>query len=147
LIDIKLIEFNRATGQVLAQVQDFPAFVVDVPIQNGKFISGEALQRYVSGFVPVWHLERIALLAQSPDGACDVEAMCVQTATPIAEPSFIELRIAAYPDVYEYLDAVVKQDFTAIEAYRNKCLVIKTRYPKPVPELVSDEVLKTRREL
>lgn len=36
-----------------------------------------------------------------------------------------------YPRVEEYLDAVVKGDQEAIQAYIDKCLAIKAKYPKP----------------
>jgi hypothetical protein len=36
-----------------------------------------------------------------------------------------------YPRVEEYLDAVVKGDQEAIQAYIDKCLAVKAKYPKP----------------
>jgi hypothetical protein len=40
-------------------------------------------------------------------------------------------RFLEYPRVEEYLDAVVKNDQEAIQAYIDKCLAVKAKYPKP----------------
>ena len=42
------------------------------------------------------------------------------------------LREPLYPKQSEYLDAVVKGDIDAQQAYIDKCLAIKVRYPKAV---------------
>lgn len=43
---------------------------------------------------------------------------------------YVELREAEYPPIAEYLDAIVKCDVEAEEAYRSKCLTVKAKYPK-----------------
>lgn len=43
---------------------------------------------------------------------------------------YVELREAEYPPMAEYLDAIVKGDVEAEEAYRAKCLAVKAKYPK-----------------
>ena len=40
------------------------------------------------------------------------------------------LRKPLYPDMAEYIDAMVKGDNTAILEYIDKCLVVKEKYPK-----------------
>jgi hypothetical protein len=40
-------------------------------------------------------------------------------------------RMHEYPPVAEYLDAVVKGDQEAIQAYIDKCNAVKLKYPKP----------------
>jgi hypothetical protein len=40
-------------------------------------------------------------------------------------------RMHEYPPVAEYLDAVVKGDDEAIQAYIDKCNAVKLKYPKP----------------
>jgi hypothetical protein len=39
-------------------------------------------------------------------------------------------RQTAYPSMTDYLDAWVKQDDAALEAYRATCLAVKAKYPK-----------------
>jgi hypothetical protein len=41
-----------------------------------------------------------------------------------------ELRAAEYPPAADYLDAVVKANQVAIDAYIQKCLAVKVKYPK-----------------
>jgi hypothetical protein len=40
-------------------------------------------------------------------------------------------RAAAYPPATDYLDAWVKGDAVALEAYRAACMAVKVKYPKP----------------
>ena len=40
-------------------------------------------------------------------------------------------RMHEYPPMAEYLDAVVKGDQEGIQAYIDKCLAVKEKYPKP----------------
>jgi hypothetical protein len=53
-----------------------------------------------------------------------------------AEDNFNELdwyrkRIFSYPEIGLFLDAWVKNDQVALEEYRQKCLEIKAKFPKP----------------
>ena len=41
-----------------------------------------------------------------------------------------ELRAKEYPPIADYVDAVVKDDTEAIEAYIEACLAVKAKYPK-----------------
>jgi hypothetical protein len=43
---------------------------------------------------------------------------------------YASLRRPEYPPFTDYLDAVVKDDAAAIEAYRKACLAVKAHYPK-----------------
>jgi hypothetical protein len=39
-------------------------------------------------------------------------------------------RSAEYPPLADFTDAWVKNDQTALDAYRSKCLAVKAKYPK-----------------
>jgi hypothetical protein len=55
------------------------------------------------------------------------------TATEFLErynADYISQRTGAYPPIEDYLDAIVKNDTTAIEKYKSDCLAVKTRFPK-----------------
>lgn len=41
------------------------------------------------------------------------------------------LRASEYPPVTDYLDAVVKGDTKQMQAYKDACLAVKAKYPKP----------------
>ena len=49
----------------------------------------------------------------------------------IAQMDYVRQRINNYPEVGEFVDAWVKNDQAALEEYRQKCLAIKAKYPKP----------------
>jgi uncharacterized protein (DUF2344 family) len=48
----------------------------------------------------------------------------------VYEPTYADKRKAEYPPIEDYLDAVVKGDQEAIDAYIVACQVVKDKYPK-----------------
>ncbi len=44
---------------------------------------------------------------------------------------YVRQRLTAYPELGEFVDAWVKNDQAALEEYRQKCLAVKAKYPKP----------------
>jgi hypothetical protein len=49
----------------------------------------------------------------------------------IAQMDYVRQRVNNYPEVGEFVDAWVKNDQAALEEYRQRCLAIKAKYPKP----------------
>jgi hypothetical protein len=45
--------------------------------------------------------------------------------------AYIAKRQAEYPNLLDYIDAVVKGDQEQIDAYIAACQAVKTKYPKP----------------
>jgi hypothetical protein len=45
--------------------------------------------------------------------------------------NYSDLRRVCYPPTGEMADALVKNDEAQLEAYRQKCLAVKERFPKP----------------
>jgi hypothetical protein len=43
---------------------------------------------------------------------------------------YVSQRVAAYPPMEDYLDAIVKDDSAAIAKYKSDCLAVKAAYPK-----------------
>ena len=59
----KVLEFNKNSGQLVIEFAVGMAPIsIDVPIKDGLFIVGSELEEYVQGFIPTWHLERVAQL-------------------------------------------------------------------------------------
>lgn len=48
-----------------------------------------------------------------------------------AATEYQRLRAAEYPDYMEFLDAFVKGDMQQLREYRQACMNIKLKYPKP----------------
>jgi hypothetical protein len=49
----------------------------------------------------------------------------------IAGSDYVRQRLMSYPEMGEFIDAWVKNDQDALEEYRQKCLAVKAKYPKP----------------
>jgi hypothetical protein len=68
-----------------------------------------------------------------PEGSVvitDDEAEEIRTAnTP--QPTYAELRRAEYPSFLDLIDGLVKGDSAQVQAYKDACLAVKAKYPKP----------------
>ena len=49
----------------------------------------------------------------------------------VASSQYKAQREREYPDMREYLDAIVKNDSAQLKAYIDKCKAVKAKYPKP----------------
>jgi hypothetical protein len=49
----------------------------------------------------------------------------------ISKLDYVRQRVLSYPNLGEFVDAWVKGDNAALEAYRQECLAVKAKYPKP----------------
>jgi hypothetical protein len=49
----------------------------------------------------------------------------------IAAMDYVRQRLTAYPELGQFVDAWVKNDQEALEEYRQSCLAVKAKYPKP----------------
>jgi hypothetical protein len=45
--------------------------------------------------------------------------------------NYSKMRVKEYPPLADFADAWVKQDEVALEEYRQACLAVKAKYPKP----------------
>jgi len=54
-----------------------------------------------------------------------------QTQAMFDTQDYYRKRLYSYPELGEFVDAWVKQDDAALEEYRQKCLAIKAKFPKP----------------
>ena len=61
----------------------------------------------------------------------EVEAEVARLQQEWEDTEYQRLRAAEYPDFKEYLDGIVKGDTEQIQAYIDKCLAVKAKYPKP----------------
>ncbi len=59
----------------------------------------------------------------------DVEAEALKPVPP--PPTYAELRAAEYPPLLDLIDGLVKDDAAQVQAYKDACLAIKAKYPKP----------------
>lgn len=53
--------------------------------------------------------------------------------------TYSQIRSMQYPSQYDYLDAVVKNDTDAIQAYMDACQAVKSRWPKGMDPITRRE--------
>jgi len=77
----KIISFNETTGSIQFEIPNYAPFMVDLPIEDGKFIEGEKLDQYIRNFIPTWHIERTNLLKNGIENADSIRRL-VETPSP-----------------------------------------------------------------
>jgi hypothetical protein len=65
-----------------------------------------------------------------PAGSVAITDSEAQALRPSVEPTYQELRAVAYPPITDYLDGIVKGDAAQVQAYIDKCLAVKAKFPK-----------------
>jgi hypothetical protein len=82
----KIRGFNASTGQVIVQYEDLAPCAIDLAVdENGKVPEGEALDKAIRDFMPVWHFQRQEQLANGISNA-DAVAALVEPLPPPPEP-------------------------------------------------------------
>jgi hypothetical protein len=90
----KIIAFDESAAQITIRVADLAPMVVDLPIDDeGNLPTGDALTQHLSGFIPTWHLERQARLANGVSNASVIASLVEPE--PVVEPTTDELSAAA----------------------------------------------------
>lgn len=96
-IEFRLVDFHQQTGslQVVYYNDDIPQginFSLNVPIVNGAYLQGEALEEFIQGYAPVDVFERAALIRES-NLQSPVENLALQTeARPPSNPTILNDR-------------------------------------------------------
>lgn len=76
-MNYKIISFDSSNGSIVIKFSENMSPVsVDLPLnENGLYITGEELDEYVKGFIPTWHIERLARIQEGVANAADIEAL------------------------------------------------------------------------
>lgn len=77
----------------------------------------------------------------APISYADLKTQCE---TKFTKECYQRFRKAEYPPVEDYLDAVVKDDATAKQAYIDRCKAIKTKYAKDMTHPGNDKLIEGR---
>lgn len=59
------------------------------------------------------------------------QGFVVEDIEPVIQPNYKQLRAAEYPPITDLIDGLVKDGAVQIQAYKDACLAIKAKYPKP----------------
>lgn len=110
-----------------------PEEVIDVFV--GSYLQGLAYEAWADG-KDLEETEEV-VVGQDEDEKDIIETKLVHVYEEVdvgvkawKKENYAILRQAFYPNMAEYLDAVVKGDEEAIEAYKEACLAVKERFPK-----------------
>jgi hypothetical protein len=74
-ITYKIRFFNQATGSIVVEFQDFAPFNIDLPLVDGKYPEGQALDEYIKGFLPIEFVQRKQIIAQGIENAANIAAL------------------------------------------------------------------------
>jgi len=67
-----------------------------------------------------------------PSGCVSITQEEAEALKPVPpEPTYADLRRAEYPPIEDLVDGLVKDDAAQVQAYKDACLAIKAKYPKP----------------
>jgi hypothetical protein len=85
-MDYKIVNFIADEGKIeIIYSEQFAPLAIDVPLNDdGLFITGQELDTYIQGFIPTWHLERIAKLNAGIPNAAELMAL-VEAAPAITD--------------------------------------------------------------
>lgn len=89
---------------------------------DNKLFGIEDGQLVPSGLVEITKLEAERIGKQNYEKLREAE---------IAKMDYVRQRLTEYPELGEFVDAWVKNDTNALEEYRQKCLAVKEKFPKP----------------
>ena len=125
----KIRDFNAATGSLLVQfyTADFPdglMYNVDVPLVNGEFISGQALDDHIMIFAPYGQIERAIALRNAAAPNVVIEPLpTTPPTTPLINPPLTPLK---------FMDRFTDQEQLTIAAATLQNAQVKLWYDKMI---------------
>lgn len=85
----KVIDFNESTGQLTIEyAKGMSPVVVDVPLVNDLFITGEELENYIKGFIPFEYLDRQAKINAGVSNAQELKSL-IETNNAVELPTVL----------------------------------------------------------
>jgi hypothetical protein len=97
----KVLQFNESTGQLTIEFAvGMAPLSVDVPIENGAYITGAALDTYIKGFIPTWHFERVTQINAGVSNSAELKAL-------VSEPQEVDLPTVLTPEQQQQQENLV----------------------------------------
>jgi hypothetical protein len=73
-----IIKFDEEAGQIIVRFDDNIAPVaIDLPIENGLYITGDALDTYIKGFIPADFIERVNTVKAGVPNSDEIASLVV----------------------------------------------------------------------
>lgn len=76
-MEYKIIAFDETIGQITVEYGEGIVFALDLPIENGAYPEGEALDVLIKQFLPTWVVERKQAIASGISNAESIKAVVV----------------------------------------------------------------------
>ena len=67
--------FDENNGSITVEFHDLGTWSLDLPVENGKYPEGEALETFIQGFYPSWVIERKQTLNAGISNAESIKAL------------------------------------------------------------------------
>lgn len=101
----KVINFDEATGQLIVEYAvGMQPLAIDIPIENGLYITGEKLDEYIKGFIPSWHIERMAQINAGIPNKDELKALAQEAYAEIELPNVLTPEQAANAQMWADID-------------------------------------------
>jgi hypothetical protein len=71
----KITSFDEAAGQIVAEVDGFQPMAIDLPLVDGEYLVGDALDTYVMGFFPTHAIDRLAVISKGVKNSAAIASM------------------------------------------------------------------------
>ena len=81
-MEYQIIAFDEAVGQIVVEYNEGMTFALDLPIEDGAYPEGEALDTLFKQFLPTWVVERKQAIASGVSNAESIKAVVVTKEEP-----------------------------------------------------------------
>lgn len=85
-ITYKIRAFNKVTGSIVVEFQNFAPFNIDLPLVDGKYPEGQELDQYIRGFLPIEFVQRMQAIAQGVKNETTIENLVEPWPAPPTPP-------------------------------------------------------------
>lgn len=110
----KVIGFNENSGQLIIEFAiGMLPLAVDVPIKDGLYITGEELDNFIQGFIPVEHITRSEIINAGIPNASELKKLVSDS--DIALPTVLTPeQVQADENAKMWADLKFEQDVAAV---------------------------------
>lgn len=129
-MEYQIIAFDESVGQIVVEYNEGMTFALDLPIEDGAYPEGEALDVLIKQFLPVWVVERKKAIASGVSNAESIKAVVVpKSVQPVQQPDAEVLRQMAYRTESDPIFFKGQRGEATMEEWLAKVAEIKERYP------------------
>lgn len=84
-MEYQIISFDESVGQIVVEYNEGMTFALDLPIEDGAYPEGEALDILIKQFLPTWVVERKQMIASGVRNKDNIKSIVVERTTPVKQ--------------------------------------------------------------